>query len=56
MDGCNKTFDTPEKLNNHVAKHPQLKKDEKLECRLDDPNNGRLRDIPVNAVSKWSID
>ncbi|OQV15432.1 hypothetical protein BV898_10440 [Hypsibius exemplaris] len=51
MDGCNKAFETPEKLSNHITKHPQLKKDEAVDLRLEDPSDGRIREIPVNFVN-----
>lgn len=50
MDGCNKCFDRPDKLNNHLSKHPQPKKNEKPVFKLDDPTAGRIREVPIDGA------
>ncbi|GAU96543.1 hypothetical protein RvY_07973 [Ramazzottius varieornatus] len=51
LEGCNKAFDTPEKLNGHLSKHPQPKKNERPEFKLEDPNDGRVREAPMSTIN-----
>lgn len=51
LEGCNKAFDTPDKLNGHISKHPQPKRNERSEFKLEDPNDGRVREAPMSTIN-----
>lgn len=53
MDGCNRSYETADKLNNHIANHPHLKRVDEVVLPLEDASDGRIRETIANVFSEW---
>ncbi|XP_055357784.1 uncharacterized protein LOC129602704 [Paramacrobiotus metropolitanus] len=50
INPCNKAFDTPDELTNHMFNHPKPKKNDRPDYKLDDPLAGQFRSSLIASL------